>query len=154
MAFNGSGKKKAACADCRKELGFKDYICVPDPYSSEDLEKPKRVNLCVKCYEKRVDNKDKMLGNKDIEGKSETIITSDSILDMIQKAEEALPPEQRSTSTNKRKVKKRKKKLRRELIRKFHEEKAKLERKRREDQMETEEIVSACNEASGADRKL
>lgn len=116
-----NGKKKAKCMDCKKDLGFKDYICIPDPYEPSGKPKPHRVNLCQKCFEERVDKKEKMLGNKDIEGEKETIVSGNEIMDMIKESIDSLPEEQQPTSKKTRKKKKLKKAIRREFIKKYKE---------------------------------
>lgn len=111
--------KKAKCIECHKILGFKDYICVIDPYScTETRDTPLRVNLCVKCFENRQEQMAKILRG---EITVEETTTSKEIMREIEDEIAGLPEEQRPTSNKRRKKKRLEKRKRRDLISKQQE---------------------------------
>lgn len=117
---NGKGKK-AKCLDCRKSLGFKDYICVIDPYScTETRERPLRVNLCIKCYDERVE-KVARIARGESAPLPESEDTTREIMQAIEDEIANVPVEQRPNSKNRRKKKRLEKRKRRELINKRKE---------------------------------
>lgn len=112
--YDGSKKpKKAKCVSCQAELRMDDYICCIDPRTTNN-KKPKRTNLCKKCYDKFKS------GDKD---QSEELVHKEEPNETIEyiDLQEKVDSEAIKLSNKKKKIRKRKKLERKELIKKSRE---------------------------------